>query len=92
MKLELGNVSREFPGNFPEIIEGNESLVIDKLRSPLASDDSKRQDFALNLLVKLEKIPSDRKVIIKELFQSIDESKLSEENKESIKKIKSRLK
>jgi len=78
--------------SLPEIIGGDESLVIDKLRSPLASDDSKRQDFALNLLVKIEKIPSDKRVIIKELFQSIDENKLSEENKESIKKIKSRLK
>lgn len=81
----------EFYMNSPEIFSGNEGLVIDKLKSALASDKVDRQIFAIVLLERIDKIPDDKKSKVKELIKDIDKPSLPDEVKEKIKKIENKL-
>ena len=81
----------EFYIGSSEILSGNEGLVIDKLKSALASDKKDRWMFAIDLLEKVDKIPDDKKGKVKELINDLNESTLSDIEKDRIKKIKNKL-
>ncbi|NTV45061.1 MAG: hypothetical protein HGB11_00700 [Chlorobiales bacterium] len=74
-----------------ELLNGNEELVVEKLRLPLVSETLSRQMFSVRLLAKMDNFPPTTKSVIKDMSKNINEDGLSDADKDALKKVRGRL-